>query len=414
VLTETQGDLVRYRLLESTRAYAAEKLAVSGEIDVLVGRHLQYFRETFANLAHDAANMKRGRAQAIHVEQADVRFALDEALGREAVIDGAALLASIGDSWHLGGLTREGTTLLEIFLARLPKTQWLLSAQLATALTFIYNNTGRHAQARDAGNAAVVSARASGDDSVLAAALSEHATALIFGKDLSGAQAALTEAESIGRVSPLTRAKLLEMRAHLSMEEGDLDAAERAFSQLRETFRLQRDRVAEGLFTCQLGDIAFRRGEYQRSAELLREATEHSRDRSYYPYFLVQLGSGLICSGDVAAAGDAALEAIAIWAPREPEHVHVTQAIELLAYVTGTRGDGVRAAQLAAYAAASFSRLGYSRDFVPQAILDRLTPLLHDLLAHDELARLSAEGAALTPDAAIALARASAAGAPPV
>ncbi len=117
------------------------------------------------------------------------------------------------------------------------------------------------------------------------------------------------------------------------------------------------------------------------------------------------LGSGLVCCGDVAAASDAALEAIAIWARREPDHVDVALAIELRAYIAATQGDGVCAARLAAYADASFTRLGYTRGYVTQAIRDRLTPLLHGLLGPADLAFLTAEGAALSPDAAIALAR---------
>jgi predicted ATPase len=40
-----QGEAVRYRLLETTRQYAREKLAESGEGQAVRGRHLDYYLE---------------------------------------------------------------------------------------------------------------------------------------------------------------------------------------------------------------------------------------------------------------------------------------------------------------------------------------------------------------------------------
>ena len=100
----------------------------------------------------------------------------------------------------------------------------------------------------------------------------------------------------------------------------------------------------------------------------------------------------------------AAREAIGIFAASEPDHAHVAIAIEHLALVLALRGDLARAATLEGYADAAFERLGFPREFTEATTHDRLTALLHEGLAPDELARLSAEGAALTPEAAIALA----------
>lgn len=69
----------------------------------------------------------------------------------------------------------------------------------------------------------------------------------------------------------------------------------------------------------------------------------------------------------------------------------------MLAYIA-TPGDGDRAARLAGYADQSFARIGFTPDDVPQAIHDRLPSLLRELLAPADLARLSADGAALTPE----------------
>jgi len=47
VLTESNGRAKRYRLLDTTRAYALEKLAQSGELDAVARRHAEFYRDLF-------------------------------------------------------------------------------------------------------------------------------------------------------------------------------------------------------------------------------------------------------------------------------------------------------------------------------------------------------------------------------
>jgi predicted ATPase/class 3 adenylate cyclase len=58
VMAEPQGSAIRYFLLESTRAYAAEKLTEAGERDRIAGRHLRYFRDWFAQVQRDADDFR--------------------------------------------------------------------------------------------------------------------------------------------------------------------------------------------------------------------------------------------------------------------------------------------------------------------------------------------------------------------
>ncbi len=67
-------------------------------------------------------------------------------------------------------------------------------------------------------------------------------------------------------------------------------------------------------------------------------------------------------------------------------------------------GDLTRAALLDGYVAAVYRAHGYEREFTEQTTQDRLRTILVEGLAAPELARLTGEGAALTGDAAIALA----------
>jgi predicted ATPase len=47
VLTEYNGRTERYRLLDTTRAYALEKLTQSGELDAVARRHAEFYRDLF-------------------------------------------------------------------------------------------------------------------------------------------------------------------------------------------------------------------------------------------------------------------------------------------------------------------------------------------------------------------------------
>jgi hypothetical protein len=107
---------------------------------------------------------------------------------------------------------------------------------------------------------------------------------------------------------------------------------------------------------------------------------------------------------DLPGAVLAAREAIELRAPTEPDEVYVGIGIEHLALVAALRGDFPRAATLEGYANAALTRQGFEREFTETTTYNRLTALLREGLLPDELARLTAEGAALGPEAAIALA----------
>jgi hypothetical protein len=68
------------------------------------------------------------------------------------------------------------------------------------------------------------------------------------------------------------------------------------------------------------------------------------------------------------------------------------------------RGDLSRAATLGGYANAAIERNGLERGFTETKTYDRLSARLRESLAPEELARLTTEGTALTPEAAVALA----------
>jgi predicted ATPase/class 3 adenylate cyclase len=106
VLAEPASETLRYRLLESTRVYAAEKLTAAGERELCAGRHLRYLRDLFAaaqeRFAQSGRRAELNAASAAELE--DVRAALDRAAGGPDLPLGAALLADF-DCWPSSGWT---------------------------------------------------------------------------------------------------------------------------------------------------------------------------------------------------------------------------------------------------------------------------------------------------------------------
>jgi predicted ATPase len=118
VVADTNEVGARYRLLETTRAYALEKLAEAGGTDPIQRRHAQYFRARFDRARDDALRMSDDAWRALYQPDLDnVRAALDWALGAggDAAI-GVALAGASSAMWAELSLYDEGAQRLEAAL----------------------------------------------------------------------------------------------------------------------------------------------------------------------------------------------------------------------------------------------------------------------------------------------------------
>ncbi len=112
-IDEYESDFVRYRLLDSSRAYARELLAENDELDGLARRHAGYYR---AQALHAEALSRTGYANDANEAFADlladlneVRAALDWCIGEQHDIRlGAELTGVLTELWADFGLHAEG------------------------------------------------------------------------------------------------------------------------------------------------------------------------------------------------------------------------------------------------------------------------------------------------------------------
>ncbi len=408
VLAQPQGDALRYGLLESTRAYAVEKLDDSGERDPIADCHLAYLRDRFAELwqRREHSAQTADIVSALRSEADDVRSALDGALVRLKLTEGGELLARIAKIWGSIGLEAEGVTRCEAFLAALPGDELRLRAALSSALAGLLFYSGHKLDAFERATQAVEYARTSGDASLLAITLSSYATAAVVLGRLDEAEQALAQAETLGEGSVVHRLTLLEARASLSQFRGDLETAARTFEQLRQEHRSLGNANGELAAAINLAEVEHARGHSQRAAAIVAERVPIVRsdgDKSALDVLLHNLAGYLAAIDDLRGALSAAREAIGIWA-RTPDRAGVAVAMEHLSLVYALDGKLTPAAVLEGYADAALRRYGFTREFTEATTHDRIAGLLREGLGPDELVRLSVEGASLTPETATALA----------
>ena len=115
VAADTDESGTRYRLLETTRAYALEKLAEAGETATIAGRHAVIFRDLFEFAYEDRNALSDVDWCAAYVPERDnLRAALDWALGPGGDAEtGIALAGSSGKIWVMLSLVTEGRQRLE-------------------------------------------------------------------------------------------------------------------------------------------------------------------------------------------------------------------------------------------------------------------------------------------------------------
>ena len=145
VTADAGGTNVRYRLLESTRAFVLEKLVQAGEFDAAARRHARRYLDLFEGAEAEAATRPTEECLADYIPRIDnLRAALDWAFspGGDASI-GVALTAAAVPLWLHLSLMEECRGRVERALATIPaeaardaRREMQLHAALATSLLY--------------------------------------------------------------------------------------------------------------------------------------------------------------------------------------------------------------------------------------------------------------------------------------
>jgi non-specific serine/threonine protein kinase len=363
------GAAPRFRLLETVRQYARERLEASGEAAAVRRRHAGYCLA----VAERAAPGLEGPEQVawlerLEAEHDDLRAALRWALEAGDAQHGQRLAGALGWFWWVRGYLTEGRAWLAGLLG-LPgaAAPTLPRAGALDAAGFLAFQQADYAAALALHGEALALREALGDRRGLRHPLHGLGDARLFGGDPDGARAlferGLANADALG------------------------------------------DRWGVALFCQHLALLAYVRGDRRAARTWYERALAGSRERGN-PWGVAYARGGLgrlaLAAGDAAAAGALHRESLAALRDVGDRFV-LAFKLQDLAAVAAARGDAARALRLAGAAATLCEVAGYVTPPALRAQVDDVVAAARRALGPAAPAAW-AEGRAMSPEAATALA----------
>jgi predicted ATPase/class 3 adenylate cyclase/DNA-binding CsgD family transcriptional regulator len=321
VVADDSRGRTRYRLLETVRQYALEKLGESGEADAVRTRHRDHYTALAALLDAPAGSEYEQRIEQANIEIDNLRAAFAWSRENSDVELALALASSLEPLWQARGRLREGRTWFDAALADLDAHQLeVAAAVLARALadSALLGLVAGAAGSPDQAQQALAIARDLDEPALLARALT--ACGYITGYfDAEAARGYLAEAIGLARdLGDRWRfSQILAWQASAARAAGDPLAVRAAAEEGRDLadaigdrFDSRLCRVCLGVAQMWQGDLA---GAVAQLAAVAVEA-EAAHDEILRGDSLTFRGVALAYQGDTAvarAAADAAIEAAA-------------------------------------------------------------------------------------------------------
>jgi non-specific serine/threonine protein kinase len=453
VTVEYRGDAARYRLQETVREYAAERLAASGEAETIQRR-----RRTWAlDLAEHAAPQFVGPHQAewterLENEHDNMRAVLRSAVdGREAVA-GLRLAGALWRFWQARGYLTEGRNWLSALLAIADDAPPSLRAAALLGAGALAHDQGDYTDAVSYVEASLdlyqeTDDREAGEALLLLGALAFRRS------DYPVAAAHCDESLAIARIADDQR---LAMRGHnllglIALDQGEYPTACRRFEEALALGQATGDLRTSAIILNNLGLTAHRMESYERGRAHLEASLDLNRrlnNRTEITRNLITLAVVVRAQGDSDAALRYAQEALALAedmqnmngatealnqltgiarergdldAARDYSVAHLQKAqairypIQMLAAVTEAAanaraaGQADRALRLLAASEAHREAIGIAQHRAMQQTVEEHLAALRDLLGESAFTAAWAEGSAMSPDEAIAFALSDAA-----
>ncbi len=202
VTADDSGSRTRYRLLETMRQYALEKLGESGEADAVRSRHRDHYNAVAARLDAPAGSAYEQRLEQADVEIDNLRAAFTWSLENSDVELAAGLASSLQPLWLARGRVREGLSWFETAFAddNVPRAE-VKAAVRARALADEATLAIRVAAAGSPEKAerALTIAREVGDSALLARALTACGSIAAYNSNAELARTYFAEATELAR-----------------------------------------------------------------------------------------------------------------------------------------------------------------------------------------------------------------------
>ena len=280
LLRQTEGsegskDEPRFGMLETIREYAAERLEVSGDAEVMRRRHAEYF----VALAEQAAPELVGPRQVVWLERLErehdnLRTALGWLLARGAAEPALRLAGSLGRFWDIRGHLSEGRRWQEEALALRGDTDPIVRATALFAAGNLALVSGDHARAATLHQECLQLRRQSGDKRSIAHSLHQLASAWHSQGDCDAAISLDQESLALSRELGDTHSVAVTLTGlgAIARDRGDHATARRYLEESLAMVRELEDNWAVALVLNNLARVERDLGRWSRAAGLCAES----------------------------------------------------------------------------------------------------------------------------------------------
>jgi predicted ATPase/DNA-binding SARP family transcriptional activator len=281
VIAEDGPGETRYRLLETVRQYAAQRLEADGIAADVRSRHAAWYLQLAETAAPELTSERQNAWFArLEAEQDNLRaaaaFLLDAGRWEEHLRLGIALTRF----WYVRGHLAEGRGHLEGSLAAGQVSDAALRRRALTAAASLALLQGDYAAATTLAEAGLDAARATGEQRLIANAVSNLGAITLAGGNIERAGPLLDEAVAVARSAGDERILALAVnnRGDYALTTGAFEVAGPLFAESLALLRARGDtaNVARALFNLGASELELGRGEV--AGEHFREGLALARD----------------------------------------------------------------------------------------------------------------------------------------
>jgi len=405
VVAELTGDATRYRLLESTRAYALEMLEAAGETATVAEQCFAYMYDLFVGAgASYEQNPREAIVLGLAVELEELRATLAWALEHD-VPRGAQLLIATPLFLELG-FYREGAEYGDRYATALEK---LDPNSPILAQTCLYGSTlartrGDSVKASRLAERALAIARVRGDAALLTEALIVVGRMRAMDHRFDEAREATEEATRTGvAFTPRQETEYQRAVGTILFQSGERAAADANMNDAIARLKVLGNERAIVWMMQNIAENAHAMGDTAQAIAIVRELIARSlHNRTTMAHAKMNLAGYLLSTNDIEGALRVARECLDFYRVMDPANIGVAIGIEHVALVYALDDKFECAARLEGFARRAMEAVGFVREYTEIGTYDRLMSLLRARFSETGLATLLAEGAALTEDQAFA------------
>jgi non-specific serine/threonine protein kinase len=284
VVTQLVDESMRYVLLASIRAYALERLAASGEDLTSQVRHASHFLNVTKELQRQLRSRDtKSATTGLQAEEDNLRAALEFSLDEEELEIAAGIIGALGHIWYTSGLFREGIDWGRRLLAKSPKLDDELLAEVLHSYGTLLGSWERPDTGVEVLEQELQLRRKLKNTSRLAAVLNNLGNMLAEIGRTEEAESHLREAIAVfrdsGECAALSFCSLASEALRANRLSDSIEHCQEALSEAQK----YNDEYALALATMFLGECALRKGDRVGAQQQIEQAKSSFFDLGVHP-----------------------------------------------------------------------------------------------------------------------------------